>query len=120
MHGLEAQPCENNNGVVNGQDLKKYAKELLEAAKSEYLERPAMYVIGKLLGNINLGEDYPPPYLGEILEELDKMKLTMNIVGNFNRHGFTCRAYNEGGTIERKEKRNFYLMQRKPGLLMIE
>ena len=42
LHGLEAQPCENNNGVVNGQDLKKYAKELLEAAKSEYLERPAM------------------------------------------------------------------------------
>ena len=35
LHGLEAQPCENNNGVVNGQDLKKYAKELLEAAKSE-------------------------------------------------------------------------------------
>lgn len=108
LHGLEAQPCENNNGVVNGQDLKKYAKELLEAAKSEYLERPAMYVIGKLLGNINLGEDYPPHYLGEILEELDKDEIDDEYRRQlFNRHGFTCRAYNEGGTIERKREKKF-------------
>lgn len=108
LHGLEAQPCENNNGVVNGQDLKKYAKELLETAKSEYLERPAMYVIGKLLGNINLGEDYPPHYLGEILEELDKDEIDDEYRRQlFNRHGFTCRAYNEGGTIERKKEKKF-------------
>ena len=24
LHGLEGQPCENNNGVVDGEDLKNY------------------------------------------------------------------------------------------------
>ena len=54
--------------------------------KSEYLERPAMYVIGKLLGNINVGEDYPPPYLGEILEELDKDEID----DEYRRQLFRC------------------------------
>lgn len=67
-----------------------------------------MYVIGKLLGNINLGEDYPPPYLGEILEELDKDEIDDEYRRQlFNRHGFTCKAYNEGGTIERKREKKF-------------
>ena len=108
LHGLEGQPCENNNGVVDGEDLKNYIKKLLEIAKSEYLERPAMYIIGKLLGNINLGEDYPPSYLGEILDELDKDEIDDEYRRQlFNRHGFTCRAYNEGGTIERSREKMF-------------
>ena len=33
LHGLEAQPCENNNGVVNGQDLKKICQRAIRSCK---------------------------------------------------------------------------------------
>lgn len=108
LNGLEGQPCEDNNGIINGENLKNYIKELLEISRAESLELPAMSVIGKLLGNINLGEDYPPSYLGEILEELDKDEIDDEYRRQlFNRHGFTCRAYNEGGTIEHKREKIF-------------
>ena len=55
-----------------------------------------------------MGEDYPPSYLGEILDELDKDEIDDEYRRQlFNRHGFTCRAYNEGGTIERSREKMF-------------
>lgn len=100
---LHVPPCLKDDNTIDEEELKNYIDRLLRFAKERHIVNSTYSVIGELLGNIPFGEDYPPRYLCEIVESMeDSEKVGRGLSRQlFNRHGFTSRSYNEGGTIER-------------------
>lgn len=100
---LHVPPCFKDDNTIDEEALKNYINRLLRFAKERHIVNSTYSVIGELLGNIPFGEDYPPRYLCEIVESMeDSEKVGRGLARQlFNRHGFTSRSYNEGGTIER-------------------
>ena len=94
-------PCTNDDGVIDEQKLKEYIYALKALAPNYKRTKSVSYIIGKILGNIPEGEDYPTDMMCEIVEALNDDAIDSEMgTCIFNKRGATSRSVFEGGTIE--------------------
>ena len=94
-------PCTNDDGVIDEQKLKEYIYTLKALAPKYNRTKSISYVIGKILGNMPEGEDYPTDMMCSIVEDLNDDAIDSEMgTCIFNKRGATSRSVFEGGTIE--------------------
>ncbi len=94
-------PCTNDDGVIDEQKLKEYIYTLKALAPKYKRVKSISYVIGKILGNIPEGEDYPTDMMCSIVEDMNDDAIDGELgTCIFNKRGATSRSVFEGGTIE--------------------
>ena len=92
----------DGNGKIDESFLPLYINELCSLAEKMGLEKETNFIIGFILGDIPLDDNYPPEYLCKIVENLDSDFVDRHIKSRlFFRRGVTSRLCNEGGDQER-------------------
>lgn len=92
----------NEDGVFDGENMKKYIEQLYRLAKERKRTHVIDLIVGEILGGIPRGNDYPPVALCELVESLNNDTVDQSISRRiYNSRGVTLRAYNEGGNQER-------------------
>lgn len=95
-------PCSNSSGEIDENALSEYFKKLKFQAEQCHRTHILPMIIGRILGNFKEKEDYPSEILCRFVEQFDNDHIDSEIYCALsNRRGFTSRAYNEGGSIER-------------------
>ncbi len=92
----------DENGKIDESFLPLYINELCSLAEKMGLEKETNFIIGFILGDIPLDDNFPPEYLCKIVENLDSDFVDQHIKSRlFFRRGVTSRLCNEGGDQER-------------------
>lgn len=110
-------PCTNDDGVIDEQKLKEYIYTLKALASKYRHEKSISYVIGKILGNLPEGDDYPTDMMCEIVEDLNDDAIDSEMrTCIFNKRGATSRSVFEGGTVEQHNIKIFEEYKRRAQL----
>lgn len=95
-------PCTDANGVTDYAALNTYIDELKRLATLHHRGNSLDMVIGKILGNFPMNEEYPSIPLCELIEKMNDDDIDNEVSCTIsNRIGVTTRGCTEGGTIER-------------------
>ena len=96
-------PCTNDDGVIDEQKLKEYIYALKALTPKYKRTKSVSSIIGKILGNIPEGENYPTDIMCEIVEDLNDDAIDSEMgTCIFNKRDATSRSVYEGGTIEQR------------------
>jgi hypothetical protein len=97
---------------IDYQILNAYIDNLQELAKVYQRVEITPYVIGKIIGKIPEGNDYPSTEMCALIEKLNNDKVDGEInCAIFNKQGATIRSRFSGGEIERKRIEIFKLFR---------
>lgn len=97
---------------IDYQILNAYIDNLQELAKVYQRVEITPYVIGKIIGKIPEGNDYPSTEMCALIEKLNNDKVDGEInCAIFNKQGATTRSRFSGGEIERKRIETFKLFR---------
>lgn len=101
-------PCSDASGNVNEKTLSDYFEEMKRQAEECHRTHILPTIIGRILGNFKETEDYPSDTLCRFVERFSDDNVDTEIsCALSNRRGMTSRAFNEGGTIEKKHIETF-------------
>ena len=108
----------NDDGVFDGDHMKRYIEQLYKLAKERKRANVIDYIVGDILGDIPRDENYPPTALCEILENLNNDKVDDSIRTKiYNSRGVSVRGCFEGGDQERSIVSRFESYKEKTKLL---
>lgn len=98
-------PGVDDNGVIDGNELRKWIEKALHLAKDVDREKFVYVQLGEVFAKYPESKEnpnWPPKELFAIMEELNSDVLFRNYsTGMFNKRGFTTRGSYDGGDIER-------------------
>lgn len=101
-------PGQRHDGSVDEVVLKNFITKLQECAKVCHREHVMPLVVGRILGNMPEGDNYPTDLMCELVESLDSNDVDNEISCCLsNRRGMTSRSPFAGGNIERKHIETF-------------
>ena len=101
-------PGQRLDGSVDEVVLKNFITKLQECAKVCHREHVMPLVVGRILGNMPEGDNYPTDLMCELVESLDSNDVDNEISCCLsNRRGMTSRSPFAGGNIERKHIETF-------------
>ena len=101
-------PGQRHDGSVDEVVLKNFITKLQECAKVCHREHVMPLVVGRILGNMPEGDNYPTDLMCELMESLDSNDVDNEISCCLsNRRGMTSRSPFAGGNIERKHIETF-------------
>lgn len=108
----------NDDGVFDGDHLKRYIKQLYKLAKERKRTNVIDHIVGDILGDIPRDENYPPTALCELLEDLNNDIVDDSIrIKIYNSRGVSVRGCFEGGDQERSIVSIFEAYKEKTKLL---
>lgn len=101
-------PGLQSDGKIDYAFLTDYINRLQELSKAHHREHVMPLVIGKMIGDIPEGDDYPSDEMCELVEKLANNEIDNQIrCAITNRRGFSSRSPFEGGTVERRHIETF-------------
>lgn len=99
-------------GTVDYEILKRYIDQLQKLAEEQNRTETTYYVIGKIIGKIPDGNDYPSTEMCALIEKLNNDKVDGEIhCAISNKQGATIRSRFSGGEIERKRIETFKIFR---------
>lgn len=104
LYTLRRTPFVDSNNIIDEVALNNYIDQLQTLGKAKHKIKGVNTVIGELLGNYPVTEDYPPIPICDIIERLNNKEVNDGFRTRlYNKRGVTVRSAFDGGTLENIE-----------------
>lgn len=108
LYTLRRTPFVDSNNVIDEVALNNYIDQLQTLGKAKHKIKGVNTVIGELLGNYPVTEDYPPIPICDIIERLNNKEVNDGFRTRLhNKRGVTVRPAFDGGTLENIEANKY-------------